>query len=110
MKRERGKTTSGNYGIHSSPFSPLFLRPLPLPRHSFPIFSILNLFSGKIVFSLGGSFGAEKNRFLFVHSTLHSTTCSELIKCILNDLLEHQEEKVLDRFCSSISGISSRDS
>lgn len=70
----------------------------------------LNLFSGKIVFSLGGRFGAEKNRFLVVHSTLHSTTCPELIKCILNDLLEHQEEKVLDRFCSSVSGISSRDS
>lgn len=42
-------------------------------------------------------------------SSFHSTTCPALVKCVLTAVLEEQEEKVLGRFCSSISGISSGD-
>lgn len=93
--------------------SSLSLSPLSLCSSSppLPILCVL-ISSGKSFLSLrwGGRFGAEEDRFLVVPSTLRSSACPELVKCILNDLLEHQEGKVLDRFCTSISGISSRDS
>lgn len=88
------------------PLTPLRLCSPPSPPS---LLGVLISFQYDFLFS-GGRFGAEEDRFLVVYSALHSTTCPELVKCILNDLLEHQEEKVFNRFCSGISGISSRDS
>lgn len=52
----------------------LFIHPRHSPSH--PL--CFNLFSSKTSFS-GRRFGAEEDMFLVVYSTLHSTTCPELV-------------------------------
>lgn len=84
VKWEKGKKISGNYGILSSLSHLCFCSPPPPPSH--PL--CFHLFPVRLFPLSGGRFGAEEGRSLVVYSTLHSTACLELVKCIPSDLLD----------------------